>query len=128
MEHIVSHGTRVAKLPFSDAVRAGDFLYLAGQLGVVSGTMKVVPGGIEAETRQMMENVARHLNSQGLTFDNLVRCTVFLADMAEWPKFNQVYVEYFTPGKLPVRSAVGVTALALGARVEIECTAYFDRT
>jgi 2-iminobutanoate/2-iminopropanoate deaminase len=127
MEHIVSHGTREAKLPFSDAVRAGDFLYIAGQLGVVSGTMKVVPGGIEAETRQMMDNVARHLNTQGLSFDNLVRCTVFLADMAEWPKFNQIYVEYFTPGKLPVRSAVGVTALALGARVEIECTAWMGK-
>ena len=125
MEHIVSHATKSANLPFSDAVRVGDMLYLAGALGAVPGTMKIVPGGIEAETRQMMENIARTLNEQKLSFDNLVRCTVFLTNMSEWSKFNQVYVPYFTPGKLPVRSALGVTALALGACVEMECTATF---
>jgi len=99
-------------------------LYLSGQLGNLPGTRDLAPGGIEAETRQMMENIARVLNGQGLSFDNLVRCTVMLADMAQWPAFNDIYVTYFKPGRLPVRSAFGVKALALGAAVEMECTAW----
>ena len=124
MEHIVSHGTKAANLPFSDAIRVGEMLYLSGQLGNLPGTRDLAPGGIEAETRQMMENIARVLNGQGLSFDNLVRCTVMLADMAQWPAFNDIYVTYFKPGRLPVRSAFGVKALALGAAVEMECTAW----
>ncbi len=126
MEHIVSHGTKAANLPFSDAVRVGEVLYLSGQLGNIPGTRNIVPGGIESETRQMMENIARVLNAQSLSFDNLIRCTVMLADMSQWPAFNEVYVTYFKPGRLPARSAFGVSALALGAAVEMECTASFE--
>ena len=124
MEHIVSHGTKAANLPFSDAVRVGDVLYLSGQLGNIPGTRNIVPGGIEPETRQMMENIARVLNAQGLSFDHLIRCTVMLADMSQWPAFNEVYVTYFKPGRLPARSAFGTNGLALGAAVEMECTAW----
>jgi len=124
MEHIVSRGTRDANLPFSDAVCVGDMLYLSGQLGNVPGRLELVPGGIEAETRQMMENIARVLNAQGLSFDHLVRCTVMLSDMSQWRAFNEIYVTYFKPGKMPARSAFGVKALALGAAVEMECTAW----
>ena len=124
MEHIVSHGTKAANLPFSDAVRVGEVLYLSGQLGNIPGRRNIVPGGIEAETRQMMENIARVLNAQGLSFDHLIRCTVMLADMSQWPAFNEVYVTYFKPGRLPARSAFGTNGLALGAAVEMECTAW----
>jgi len=124
MEHIVSHGTKAANLPFSDAVRVGEVLYLSGQLGNIPGTRNIVPGGIEAETRQMMENIARVLNAQWLSFDHLIRCTVMLADMSQWPAFNEVYVTYFKPGRLPARSAFGTNGLALGAAVEMECTAW----
>ena len=124
MEHIVSHGTKAANLPFSDAVRVGEVLYLSGQLGNIPGTRNIVSGGIEAETRQMMENIARVLNAQGLSFDHLIRCTVMLADMSQWPAFNEVYVTYFKPGRLPARSAFGTNGLALGAAVEMECTAW----
>jgi 2-iminobutanoate/2-iminopropanoate deaminase len=114
MEHIVSHGTKAANLPFSDAVRVGEVLYLSGQLGNVPGTRNLVPGGIAAETR----------NAQGLSFDNLIRCTVMLADMSQWAASNEIYVTYFKPGRLPVRSAFGTNGLALGAVVEMECTAW----
>jgi 2-iminobutanoate/2-iminopropanoate deaminase len=127
MEHIVSHGTKTANLPFSDAVRVGEVLYLSGQLGNIPGTRDLAPGGIEAETRQMMENIARILNAQGLSFDNLIRCTVMLADMSQWSAFNEIYVTYFKPGRLPVRSAFGTNGLALGAAVEMECTAWMGK-
>ena len=122
--YIRSHGNRSANLPFSDAVKVGDFFYLSGALGNVPGKMEIVPGGIEAETRQTMQNIARTLEQNGLSFDNIFKCTVFLADMSQWPMFNKVYLEYFKPDRLPARSAFGVTALALGALVELECVAY----
>jgi reactive intermediate/imine deaminase len=123
-QFIRSHGNKAAGLPFSDAVRVGDHLYLSGALGAEPGTMKVVPGGIEAETRQTMQNIARTLEQNGLSFDDVFKCTVFLADMKLWPAFNKVYMEYFKPERLPARSAFGVNGLALGALLELECVAY----
>jgi reactive intermediate/imine deaminase len=110
-------------LPFSDAVRVGDILCLSGQIGHVPGTLELVTGGIEAETHQMMENIARILNAQGCSFDDVFKCTVMLADMSQWGKFNKVYLEYFKPERLPARSAFGASGLALGAAVEMECWA-----
>lgn len=124
IEFIRSHGTKAAGLPFSDAVRVGDFFFLSGALGHVPGKAEVVPGGIEAETRQMMENIARTLEQNGLSFDSVFKCTVFLADMKLWPAFNKVYLEYFKPDRLPARSAFGANGLALGALLEMECVAY----
>ncbi|HVZ68157.1 MAG TPA: RidA family protein [Rhizomicrobium sp.] len=124
IEFIRSHGSKAAGLPFSDAVRVGDFFFLSGALGHVPGKAEVVPGGIEAEARQTMENIARTLEQNGLTFDNVFKCTVFLADMKLWPAFNKVYLEYFKPDRLPARSAFGVNGLALGALLEMECVAY----
>jgi reactive intermediate/imine deaminase len=83
----------------------------------------VVPGGIEAETRQTMENIKTVLTAVGSGMDRVVKCTVMMADMAEWDRMNAVYATYFVPDRLPARSAFGSTALALGARVEIECIA-----
>ena len=113
-----------AKLPFSQAVRIGDVLYLSSALGNLPGTRQVVPGGIEAETKQTMDNIAAVLAANGLSFDDVFKCTVMLADMAKWEDFNKVYVTYFKPDRLPARSAFGAGGLALGAQVELECWAY----
>ncbi len=111
-------------LPFSEAVRAGDMLYLSGQVGIMPGGMKLAPGGITGESRQTMDNIKAVLESEGLGMDNLVRCLVMLADIAEWEAFNAVYAEYFND-HLPARSAFGANGLALGARVEVECIASY---
>ncbi|MEP0203078.1 MAG: Rid family detoxifying hydrolase [Halioglobus sp.] len=108
--------------PFSAAVTVGDTVYLAGQLGVKPGESQVVSGGIEAETHQMMKNIKSTLTSLGLDTQNVVKCTVMLADIAEWSTFNGVYTQYFKP-PYPARSAFGASGLALGARVEMECIA-----
>ena len=110
--------------PFSDAVQVGDMLILSGQVGAKPGTGAVVPGGIETETRQALDNVAASLKRRGLGLDAVVKCTAMLADMKEWPAFNAVYATYFKKGHYPTRSAFGVGGLALGARVELECWAY----
>lgn len=121
---IQSRATKDVGLPFSDAVRAGDILYLSGQLGNEPGTTNLVPGGIAAETRQMMTNIARVLEQNGLSFDDVFKCLVMLADMDEWRAFNAVYVPYFKPERLPARSAFGANGLALGAQVEMEVWAW----
>lgn len=109
-------------LPFSDAVRVGDLLFLSGKIGNVPGTRDLAPGGIQGETRQAMENIRNSLQRYGASMNDVAKCTVFLADMSEWGAMNEVYVGYF-PDNKPVRSAVGVDALALGAKLEIECIA-----
>jgi reactive intermediate/imine deaminase len=110
-------------VPFPEGTAVGGLLFLSGQLGNLPGTMTLAEGGILAETRQTLENIRAVLQGQGLGLENLVRCTVMLADIAEWPAFNSIYAQFFTDIPLPARSAFGCTGLALGARVEIECTA-----
>ena len=112
-----------ATLPFPEGTAVGDLVFLSGQLGNVPGTLTLVEGGIAAEARQTLENIATILRGQGLGLHNIVRCTVMLADMADWPAFNVVYAEFFAGQPTPARSAFGCSGLALGARVEIECTA-----
>jgi len=112
--------------PFSEAVRAGDFLILAGQLGDDPATGKVVPGGIRAEARQTLNHVKAVLERNGASLNDVVKCTVFLADISEWGAFNEVYREFFK-APYPARSALGANGLALGARVELECMAYQPR-
>jgi 2-iminobutanoate/2-iminopropanoate deaminase len=107
--------------PFSPAVQAGNLLFLAGQIGTDSSG-RLVAGGIEAETRQTMDNIQEVLGRVGSSWDRVVKCTVMMADMAEWPAMNAVYSTYF-PRQFPARSAFGASGLALGARVEIECVA-----
>jgi len=110
------------KYPFSPAVQVGPVVYLAGQIGDrPDGTL--APGGIEAETTQTMENIKAILGKIGLTMDDVVKCTIFMADMAEWGRMNGIYRTYFKRERLPARSAFGATGLALGAKVEIECVA-----
>lgn len=107
--------------PFSPAVRVGNLLFLSGQIGTTS-TGALIPGGIEAETRQTLENIRDVLQRTGSSMDRVVKCTVMLADMREWDAMNSVYTSFF-PGHKPARSSFGATGLALSARVEIECVA-----
>ena len=109
--------------PFSEAVRAGDFLFLSGQIGDDPATAKLPPGGIEPEARQVLKNVKRVLEENGASLNDVVKCTVFLADIAEWATFNSVYREVFKK-PFPARSALGASGLAMDARVELECIAY----
>lgn len=111
-----------ATLPFSDAVRVGNILYLSGKIGTDPRTNQLVPGGIGPETRQALENVRATLEANGSSLDRVFKCSVFLADMKEWPAMNAVYVTFF-PNHKPARSAFGATGLALNARTEIECAA-----
>ena len=109
-------------LPFSPGILVGNTLYVSGHLGRDPVTSALVPGGIEPETRQTLENIKAILAQAGSSLDKVVKCSVMIADLAEWPKMNEVYATYF-PGSKPARSAWGANGLALGARVEIECTA-----
>jgi 2-iminobutanoate/2-iminopropanoate deaminase len=107
--------------PFSLAVRAGDFVYLSGQLGTgPTGLVK----GFDAQSRQAMDNIVTVLKGMNLSMDNVVKCTIMIADMGKWGDFNKVYAGYFKPGRLPARSAMGANGLALGGEVEVECMAY----
>lgn len=108
-------------LPFSEAVLVGDTLYLSGQIGNLPGTLTLAEGGITGETRQAMENIKTSLEAHGYTMSDLVKCTVFLADIAEWDAFNAVYANYFEAGQYPARSAFGESSLVFEARVEVDC-------
>jgi reactive intermediate/imine deaminase len=122
VEHYGNDSLNGQPLPFSRAVRVGDILYLSGAIG--RGPDGKPPEGIEAQTKATMDDIGETLKLAGLGYDSIFHCTAFLADMKDWPAFNTVYVPYFTPGKMPARSALGVNGLALGALVEIECQAY----
>lgn len=121
--YFTSDATRAARRPFSDAVQVGDVLYLSGQIGAAPGQPNVVPGGMEAEARQVMENIGGVLKSRGLGYDDVFKCSVMLADMSKWGDFNRIYVTYFKPDRYPARSAFGANGLALGASLEVECWA-----
>ena len=108
--------------PYSDAVRVGDTLYLAGNLGL-DAAGELVAGGITPESAQTMENLKAVLERNGSSLDRVAECEVMLADIKEREAFNEVYAEYFEPGRFPARHAFGVTGLYAGARVEIACVA-----
>ncbi len=124
VDYIRSEATKGAGLPFSDAVRVGDVLYLSGQMGVKPGTKTLVPGGVGPQARQAMDNIGATLAANGLGFDAIFKATVMLADMSDWPAFNDIYVGYFKEDRLPARSAFGASGLALSGRVEIEVWAW----
>jgi reactive intermediate/imine deaminase len=110
------------RLPFSSAIRAGDTVYLSGQIGF--GADGKLPATMDAQARLAMDNLGSALKQAGLGWGDVVKCTVMLDDMADWPAFNQVYVTYFPDNKFPARSAFGADGLALGALLEVECIAY----
>jgi len=109
-------------LPFSEIVRAGNTLYLSGQIGNRPGALELAEGGITGQARQALENVRASLQAHGYTLAQVVKCTVMLADMADWPAFNAVYTEFFSP-PYPARSAFAAAGLALGGRIEIDVIA-----
>jgi 2-iminobutanoate/2-iminopropanoate deaminase len=111
-----------AAVPFSSAVRVGDMVHVSGQIGHRPGEMRLVEGGLEAEARQALDYMRDALEMAGSSLDRVVKCTVFFADINDFQRFNEIYRTYF-PNYLPARSGVEVKALALGARVEIECIA-----
>lgn len=105
---------------YSHAVRAGDHLFVTGQLGVDPATGKLVPGGTVAQTRQVMKNLQTVLRGAGTSLDRAVMARIYLTDFADYAAVNAEYASYFAPGRLPARTTVGVTALALGGAVEID--------
>lgn len=122
VEFTTSNLTEGLDLPFSETARVGDLLFLSGMIGIEPGTLELVSGGLEAESRRALENIRLMLEGAGATPDDVVKCTVMLDDMSLWPDFNEIYVEFFGDHR-PARSAFGTDGLALGAAVEIECVA-----
>ena len=121
-EYLVSKEAQALNLPFSEAVRVGNMLYLSGQIGLLPGTAKLAPGGIEAEAHQVMQNIRSVLERHGSSLEEVVKCTVMMADINEWATFNTVYVSYF-PGPKPARSAFAASGIGFDGRVEVECWA-----
>ena len=108
--------------PYSQAIEAGGLVFVSGQLPINPATGEFAQGGIKELTRQSLENIKAILATAGRTLDNVVKTTVFLADMADFAEMNEVYAEYFQ-APFPARSAVAVKTLPKGALVEIECIA-----
>jgi 2-iminobutanoate/2-iminopropanoate deaminase len=115
-------GIEPSSLPFSKIVEANGFVFLAGQVGDAPGRDGAVPGGIEAETKAMLDNVGGLLRAAGLDYQDVVKATVYLVDMDEFAAMNAIYRTYF-PTDPPTRATVGVTRLARDYRVEIEVIA-----
>lgn len=115
-----------AKLPFSKAVKVGQTIYLSGELGVDYSTVTLVPGGVGAQTTQIFANIEETLEAYDADLSDLVKCTVFLDDMAEFGAMNAAYTAAL-PDPKPARSTLGADGLALGAALEIECIAVMGR-
>jgi 2-iminobutanoate/2-iminopropanoate deaminase len=115
-------GVLPASLPFCSAVRAGGTVYVSGNIGNPAGELSLVEGGIAAETRQALAHMEKALQAAGSSKERVVKCLIFLADMADFQVMNETY-EAFFEGHRPARSTVAVAGLAIGAKIEIECTA-----
>jgi 2-iminobutanoate/2-iminopropanoate deaminase len=121
---IHAEGAPAAVGPYVHAVRIGELLYTSGQVGLDPATGRLAPGGIEAETRRALENLAAILRAAGTSFDRVVKATVFLTDMDEFAAMNAIYASYFGEAR-PARTTVAVSRLPVGARVEIDLVASF---
>ena len=125
MDKEVVHTPKVppARVPLSQAIKAGDWVFASGQLGLDVATGKLVPGGIAAETRQVCENLKVILEAAGSSLEKVVKVTIYMADLAELMAMNEVFSRYF-PIDPPARTTFQCVALVGGARVEIEATAF----
>jgi len=122
IEVLGADATKRLNLPFSEAVAVGDLLFVSGQIGSRPGELKLVEGGVQAETRQAMANIIAILEKYGSGVNKIAKCTIFLGDMSEWGEMNVAYIEALGDHR-PARSALGASGLALGGSVEIECIA-----
>jgi 2-iminobutanoate/2-iminopropanoate deaminase len=122
MEYISTLKAPAAVGPYSQAVKAGNLLFCSGQIGLAPETGKMAGADIDSQTRQVLTNLAAVLEAAGFVPADVVRTTVFLADMNHFPVVNQIYADFFGPHK-PARATVQVAALPLGALVEIDCIA-----
>jgi 2-iminobutanoate/2-iminopropanoate deaminase len=109
--------------PYSQAVRVGGFLFTSGQIALDPTTGELVGGGVERETRQVLQNLKAVLSAAGAGLEDVVRTTIFLTNMGEFATVNRIYAEYFEGGALPARSTVEVAKLPRGATVEIDAIA-----
>ena len=121
-EIIATQNAPAAIGPYSQAVHVGDFVYTAGQIPLVPETGKLIEGGIEEQTRQVMQNLANILEAAGSSLAHIVKTTIFVTNLADFAAINKVYGSFFASAP-PVRSTVQVAALPLGANIEIEAVA-----
>ncbi len=126
MKKIISTSDAPAAVgPYSQGVRVGSTIYCAGQIPLDPKTSQIVAGGIDVQTRRVLDNITAVLKAEGLTFENIVKTTIFLVDLADFQTVNEIYGSYFQQAS-PARSTVQVAALPKGARVEIEAIAVAD--
>ena len=109
--------------PYSQAIRVGDFLYTSGQISLDPDSMEMVTGSIEVETEKVLKNIEAILKADGMSFNNIIKTTVYLTDLSEFTRMNEVYEKFFSETK-PARACVQVAALPKGAKVEIEAIAH----
>ena len=121
IEHLSFSSAPQKVAPFNHAVRAGDYLFITGQMPTLKNdNTKLVDGGIEAQTNQVMKNLIDVLNAAGSSLDKVIFSRVYLVNFGDFDKMNRVYASYFAKDKLPARTCIGVTGLAVGASVEID--------
>ena len=121
IEHLSFSSAPQKVAPFSHAVRAGDYLFITGQMPTLKNdNTKLVDGGIEAQTHQVMKNLIEVLNAAGSSLEKVIFARVYLVNFGDFDKMNSVYASYFAKDKLPARTCIGVTGLAVGASVEID--------
>ena len=121
IEHLSFSSAPQKVAPFSHAVRAGDYLFITGQMPTLKDDKtKLVDGGIEAQTHQVMKNLIDVLNAAGSSLEKVIFSRVYLVNFGDFDKMNRVYASYFAKDKLPARTCIGVTGLAVGASVEID--------
>ena len=109
--------------PYSQAIRIGEFLYTSGQISLDPNSMELITGNIEVETERVLKNIEAILNADGLRLNNIIKTTVYLTDLSEFGRMNQIYEKFFVETK-PARACVQVAALPKGAKVEIDAIAY----
>ena len=121
IEHLTFSSAPQKVAPFSHAVRAGDYLFITGQMPTLENdNTKLVDGGIEVQTHQVMKNLLDVLNAAGSSLEKVIFARVYLVNFGDFDKMNSVYASYFVEDKLPARTCIGVTGLAVGASVEID--------
>lgn len=126
MEAVHTAGAPDAIAPYSQAIRHAGLLYTCGQIALDPTTGKLVVGDVEAQAHQVLHNLRAVVQAGGSDMHRVIKTTVYLADMADYPKVNAIYLEYFPQGPRPARSAVAVEGLPLGALLEIDCIAACD--